>query len=206
MDWCARGLKEAAVMLEHVPTSIGHALAGVRAGLDHILSAHEGLEAPQTIHVRSTAFSDGGVIPATYTADGAGLSPPLAWSDPPPETRSVIVAIEDADSPTPAPIVHALVFGLHPSEVSLVMGALPSEGGRGQIETLGHNSFGRCEYLPPDPPNGHGPHRYVVQVFAIDEAPPLRQGASKHDIIEALRGHVVAHGSLVGVYERPAAT
>jgi len=192
-------------MLEHVPAAIGHALSGVRAGLDHVLSAQEGLDAPETIQVRSTAFADGGSIPATYTADGPGLSPPLSWSDPPAETRSVILAIEDADSPTPAPIVHALVFGLHPSEVNLVMGALPSEGGRGQIETLGHNSFGRCEYLPPDPPNGHGPHRYVIQVFALGDVPPLKQGASKHDILEALRGRVLARGSMIGVYERPAA-
>ncbi len=62
-----------------------------------------------TIEVASLAFADHAPIPARYTADGDGLSPPLAWRALPPEASAVVLLVEDADSPTPNPLVHAIV-------------------------------------------------------------------------------------------------
>ena len=44
------------------------------------------------MHVTSTAFADGGAIPTKYTHDGAGVSPPLAFSDVPPGTKSLALS------------------------------------------------------------------------------------------------------------------
>ena len=67
---------------------------------------------------------------------------------------------------------------------------------------LGKNSFQSLGWLPPDPPTGHGPHRYAVQVYALDYRPDLEEGAGRGAVVKALQGHVVAKGLLVGTYER----
>ena len=67
---------------------------------------------------------------------------------------------------------------------------------------MGKNSFFGAEYLPPDPPPGHGPHRYVVQVFACAHACGFDKTPGKHDVVEALKRGVLAKGRLVGTYER----
>ena len=121
----------------------------------------------------------------------------------------VVVLIEDADSPTPAPLVHTLLLGLPGRDGALAAGELKSPGGEGRPHRLGRNSFLKAEYLPPDPPTGHGPHRYVVQVFALDAPLSLGDGSlslgdapGRGAVVEAMAGHVLAKGTLTGTYER----
>ncbi len=191
------------VMLEKVPAPVGHALEGVRAGADKLIWADKKTEAPDTITLTSEAFDDGGFIPPRFTADGEGTSPPFAWSGAPPASAALILVVEDADSPTPQPFVHALAL-------------LPTAGASGRIDegrlveqtapaglVLGHNTFRKAGWLPPDPPTGHGPHRYVFQIYALGERPDLPQTPEKHDIEVALNGRVLARGRLTGLYERP---
>ena len=68
---------------------------------------------------------------------------------------------------------------------------------------VGHNSMRKLGWLPPDPPTGHGEHRYLFQVYALDYRPDLANGAEKHDFERALGGHVIARGMMSGTYERP---
>lgn len=190
-------------MLEKTPAALGHALEGARAGLDKLIWADAQTAAPETIVVESPAFQDQGVLPARYTADGEGASPPLSWSGGPATAKAVVLVVEDADSPTPAPIVHTLAYGLGPGEQVLAEGALKPEAASALGLGLGKNSFRKAGWLPPDPPTGHGPHRYVFQVYALDRAPDLSGEPEKHHVLEAMRGHVVARGRLIGTYQRP---
>ena len=157
-------------MLEKLPPALGHLMEDIRPGLDKLIWAHGGIDGPEELTVSSDAFRDGGSIPVRFTEDGVRLSPPLAWSGVPAQAKSVVLVIEDADSPTPAPIVHALVYGLPGADGRLEEGALPSKGSEGSWPSLGRNSFRAAQYLPPDPPPGHGGHRYVFQVYALDHA------------------------------------
>ena len=190
-------------MLEKVPAPVGHALQGARAGMDKLIWAGAGADGPEVIEVTSSAFLDGGFLPPRFTADGEGLSPPLAWSGVPQGAAVVIIVIEDADSPTLAPFVHALVHGLPGADGSIADGALASESSRGSGVKLGKNTFRKAGYLPLDPPTGHGPHRYVFQVYALDRSPAMPDEPEKHDIVEALDGRVLARGRMIGLYERP---
>ncbi len=191
-------------MLENVPAPVGEILQGVRAGFDRLVWADEAVGGPETITVQSSAFADGEPMPSRFTQDGDGVSPPVTWRGVAQGVCYLVLVIEDADSPTPEPFVHALVYDLPPKDGGLPEGALPSKGHEGQISTLGKNTLRHCEYLPPDPPTGHGPHRYVFQIYGLDHRPNLTRGPEKHDILHALRGHVIARGRLVGLYERPA--
>ena len=190
-------------MLEKLPDAIGHALRGQRAGLEKTAFQSVDLGAGMAqIAVASLAFIDHAPIPARYTADGAGLSPPLQWSGVPAGTRSLVVVVEDADAPTPQPLVHAIVVDLAAADGALAEGALPSKDHDGSGVRAGRNSYLQAAWLPPDPPPGHGVHRYAFQVFAL--AGGEFDGTPGRDaVLEALREHGVASGCLIGTYERP---
>ncbi len=196
-------------MLEKLPHAIGQALSGVRAGLERtIVHGPDLADVPDTLRVLSPAFADGGAIPERFTEDGDAVSPPLAWTGVPAAARAVTLVIEDADSPTPSPLVHAIVWNLPGRDGDIAEGALPSDdspegdASPGLEPDLGRNSFFGAEYLAPDPPPGHGPHRYVFQVFALAEPLPLDGHPGRSALMAAMRGRVLAKGALVGIYER----
>jgi Raf kinase inhibitor-like YbhB/YbcL family protein len=191
-------------MLERLPPQVGHVLRGVRPGLEKILFNDAQLEAAASLPVHSRAFDDGAALPLRYTADGEGLSPPMRWHHVPAQARSVVVVIEDADSPTPKPLVHAIVWNLPGEDGVLGEGVLNAMQATGSVD-LGPNSMLQHAYLPPDPPPGHGPHRYAFQVFALDFAPERGEAPGRGKLLSLLRGHVLASGLLVGTYERATA-
>lgn len=176
-------------------------LRGRRAGLDRILFNRVSLRTGQAaIEVRSLAFADHAPIPVIYTADADGRSPPLQWTGVPAAATSVALIVEDADSVMPQPLVHALVFDLPPGDMSLPDGAIDPEGDL--HARLGRNSALGTGWLPPDPPPGHGVHRYAFQVFALagDEQ---RQGApGRKALVRSVLEHAIASGCLIGTYER----
>ncbi len=103
------------------------------------------------MRLRSPAFEDGSTIPRKYTRDGENRSPPLEWSGAPPGTRSFLVVMEDPDAPS-GMFRHWAVYNVPPGDSALPEGA--------PVEALGINDFGRRAYDGPEPPKGHGPHRY----------------------------------------------
>jgi Raf kinase inhibitor-like YbhB/YbcL family protein len=189
-------------MLEKLPAGLGRALRSVRAGADKLAVGDAAL-APKTgmLTVTSPAFGDHAPMPARYTADGDGLSPPLDWQGVPAGAEALLLLIEDPDSPTPKPLVHAIACNLVPRDGTLPEGALGPGGPLFGLE-LGRNSSLRADYIPPDPPAGHGPHRYAFELFALDCAPSCSAHAGRGEILEAVAGHVLASGVLVGTYER----
>lgn len=199
-------------MLEKLPGVLGHALRDRRAGLDKVLFNRFDLRAGTgAIQVSSLAFRDHAPIPLDYTADGEGVSPPIEWTGVPPGAASVLLVVEDADAPTPQPLVHAIVAGLPPQDGGLPAGAIDrrrigDEGG-GETATVGRNSFLDAGWLPPDPPPGHGPHRYVFQVFALADAGPAtpHPGSTpgREAVSRLIADHAMASGMLVGIHERP---
>ena len=190
-------------MLEKLPHGLGEALRGARHDLEAILYNQDvAKNAPEAIQVTSPAFQDGAALPVRFTADGDKLSPPLAWTGVPPDAQAVVLVIEDPDAPALTPLVHTLAWALQGSDAELAEGALKSPGSGGEAISLGRNSFMGAAYLPPDPPPGHGPHRYCFQVFALDAAPELKGEPLRPQVAHAMKGHIIAKGLLVGTYER----
>ncbi|WP_052401484.1 YbhB/YbcL family Raf kinase inhibitor-like protein [Muricoccus aerilatus] len=186
-------------MLQVLPAGFGRLLSRMRPGINALLFA--GVNVPAVIEVTSPAFVQGGIIPALYTADGPGLSPPIAWRGLPEDAAALMLVVEDADSPTPRPLVHAIATRLPVQGAGLAAGDLPGLSGVG----MGRNSYFRTDWLPPDPPPGHGPHRYAFQLFALRRRPEgLGENPGRGAIRAALGKGVVAKGCLIGVYARPA--
>jgi Raf kinase inhibitor-like YbhB/YbcL family protein len=186
-------------MFEHLPAWLGRALAGRRAGMDKIVLAEAGMAGVAQLTLTSPAFADGARLPERFTADGEGASPPLLWSGAPDGARLALI-VEDPDAPTGQPMVHAVVVDLEGPAGRLEEGGIDRDAPHREV---GRNSSFRKGWLPPDPPNGHGEHRYVFQLFALSADAPNPGGTpGRAALVEAMRGHVLASGVLVGTYSR----
>ena len=190
-------------MLQNLPDFVGHALRDQRAGLDQIAFRRLPLRGGQgAIAVTSLAFVDHGPLPVTYTADGDGRSPPLQWHGVPEGTHSIVVIVEDADSPTPHPLVHAILVGLAPEDGALAEGAMNDDKDTPDAARLGRNSYLQHGWLPPDPPPAHGLHRYAFQVFALADGSAMPDAPGRDALMEVLAQSALASGLLIGTYER----
>lgn len=191
-------------MLEHIPHWLGAALRGARAGAEKLAMVQGELGgAYEAIELSSPAFAHEGRLPERFTADGAGASPPLVWGPLPAGTERLALLVEDADAPAPQPLVHAVVWGLPADTHGLAEGKIAADGVGDGAGDVGRNSFLTEGWLPPDPPTGHGVHRYAFQLFALgpgagDPGPTPGRGA----IVRAMAGHVLAAGLLIGTYSR----
>ena len=115
-------------MLEKIPGAVGEALSGLKAGCEKTASHATFADVPARLVLTSPAFAEGAELPARFTADGEGLSPPLAWSNLPAGTAALVVLVEDAGSPTPQPLVHLILWSVPPDVSEIREGALPSPG------------------------------------------------------------------------------
>jgi Raf kinase inhibitor-like YbhB/YbcL family protein len=193
-------------MLENLPDAVGHLLREQRAGLEKTVFWRLRLRAGQgAITLRSMAFVDHGPLPVPYTADGPGHSPPLQWTGVPPAATSLVLIVEDADSPTPQPLVHAIAVDLPAGDGQLPQGALEMASGNppalGELK-MGRNSFLQTGWLPPDPPPGHGVHRYVFQLFALVSGAGWSDSPGREAVTTLLAERAIASGCLIGTYVR----
>lgn len=190
-------------------TLLGRALRNRRAGETHTAWNLPNLQGPALLALTSRHFGDGDPIPLEHcltTIGGANLSPHLAWTPPPPGTAQLLLVMEDIDVPIAKPAVHCTAL-IDPSIDHLEPGALdarrPSVGVRLMRSTIGRGYHG------PGPIKGHGPHRYVFQLFAL--AAPVDNGehaatapdrARPRALLRAVTAPVSARGRLTGTVER----
>jgi Raf kinase inhibitor-like YbhB/YbcL family protein len=145
----------------------------------------------------SSAFADGGWIPELHSCDGADISPSLEWTGAPTETRSFALVVEDPDAPNGV-WCHWLLYDL-----GARIQALPQGYKAGTLGVGGTNDFGKLGYGGPCPPRGHGAHRYFFRLSALKvDSLGLPPGAKRDDLVEAMKGQVLAEAQYMGRFER----
>ena len=149
--------------------------------------------------VLSSAFQEGSEIPARYTCEGQDVSPALTWEEPPAETQSFALIMDDPDAPGGV-FTHWVLFNL-PADSRGLSEAVPTQPQLPDGSLQGKNDFGRIGYGGPCPPPGR-PHRYQFTLYALDQTLDLKAGASKKQVIDAMREHILAQGRLTGTYQR----
>ncbi|MBI2104079.1 MAG: YbhB/YbcL family Raf kinase inhibitor-like protein [Candidatus Omnitrophica bacterium] len=151
-----------------------------------------------TLTMTSSAFTDGGHIPSVYTCEGKDISPPLAWTEPPPGTNSLALIADDPDAPGKT-WVHWVLYNLPPSARALPQ-AFPPDEERPDGARQGTTDFGRVGYGGPCPPSGT--HRYFFKLYALDAVLDVPPGATKPQVEAAMRGHLLAEAQLMGTYRK----
>lgn len=150
------------------------------------------------IHLTSSAFQEGGMIPPKYTCDGDDVSPPLSWKPVPPNVKSLALIADDPDAPN-GTWVHWVMYDIPPEELELSEGipGIPTIASGGKH---GINDFKRHGYGGPCPPSGT--HRYYFKLYALDCEIDLPPGITKDRLEKAMEGHIVGEGKLMGRYHR----
>lgn len=145
-----------------------------------------------TMQIRSTAFDNNQQIPSKYTCDAEDASPPLHISEVPEGAKSLALIVDDPDAPAKA-WVHWLAWNIDPGTSEIEEGTAPSG-----VE--GTTDFGRTGWGGPCPPSGT--HRYFFKLYALDIELDLTSSATKTDLEEAMKGHIIDKGELIGLYKR----
>ena len=151
------------------------------------------------MEIKSPAFQNGGDIPQKHTCDGADVSPPLRWENAPSGTKAFAVISDDPDAPV-GTWVHWVIYDLPPDFKELAEGVAISEtlpSGAKQ----GINDFRKVGYGGPCPPPGPA-HRYFFKLYALDAPINLKPRATKQQLLDAMKGHILAEAQLMGHYKR----
>jgi len=156
-------------------------------------------EAPMTISLKSPAFDDGKPIPKKYTCDAEDASPPLTWSGLPAGTVSVALICDDPDAPM-GTWVHWVLYGVPATQDSLEE-SLPTKPELPNRARQGVNDSRGTGYSGPCPPSGKT-HRYFFKIYALNADLGLKPGATKKQLLDAMKGHNIGEGQLMGTYKR----
>ncbi len=154
-----------------------------------------------SFRIKSADFTEGGAIPKKYTCEGDDLSPEISWENAPAGTKSYALIVEDPDAPM-GTFTHWVVYDVPASTNRLVRGAGNQAVSKDNMKN-GHTDFGRTGYGGPCPPKGHGRHRYYFKLMALDVASlGLPSGATKNEVLMAMKGHVLSETTTMGVFQR----
>ena len=151
------------------------------------------------MQLTSPAFAEGEPIPPKYGANGDNKSPPLKWNEVPQGVKSFALIVDDPDAPSKT-WVHWVIWNLPADTRELAEGAagptLPDGAKQGK------NDAGGVGYGGPAPPPGKA-HRYFFKLYALDTTLDLKAGeATRQDLEQAMKGHVVGHGQLMGTFQK----
>ncbi len=151
-----------------------------------------------SIIIESTVFAQSQAIPPKYTCNGPDVSPPLSWKNVPETAKSLVLICDDPDAPAGV-WVHWVCYDIPPAVNAFSEGipkadTLPMGGKQGKTD------FGRIGYGGPCPPSGT--HRYFFKIYALDCLLGLPAGKSKKDVEQAMKGHILDKGELMGKYTR----
>ncbi len=163
----------------------------------------------------STSIRDGQIIPARYGADdpkracsprnpaicpcpGQNVSPQLAWHDAPANTKSFAILMYDIDGQYGAGVSHWVAYNILPATTELKEG----DGTAGKGFTGGAGTRGNANYTGPCPPQGDGPHHYLITVMALDLDPILAAGLTRDQFLSQTKGHLLTSATIGGLFAR----
>ena len=151
-----------------------------------------------SLQLTSNAFAQGQPIPKKYSCKGEDVSPALAWTDPPAGTQSFALIMDDPDAPV-GTWDHWILFDI-PASARGLPHSFPADKTLPDGSISGKNSWGKTGYGGPCPPSGT--HRYYFKLYALDTILSLQSGASKAQVLDAMKGHVLAQAELMGTFSK----
>ena len=162
-----------------------------------------------TFTLTSPDIPSGGTVPQHFEFDGFGCSgrnesPALQWSGAPEGAKSFALTVYDPDAPTGSGWWHWVAFDSPAGTNTLPSGAgTPSKPGMPAGAVQSRTDFGATGYGGPCPPPGHGPHQYIVTVYALKtDKLGLDANATPAVVGYTLNSQMLAKASIVFYYGR----
>jgi Raf kinase inhibitor-like YbhB/YbcL family protein len=151
--------------------------------------------------LKTVSFSPGGRIPNQFSSCEGEVndSPELSWGAAPSGTQSFALLVTDPDAPI-GTFVHWVLYDL-PADMRELPQAVRKAEQLPNGSRQGTNDFGEIGYDGPCPP-GHSSHHYVFDLYALDTKLNLSPGATRKQVNDAMKGHILARGQLIGLYQR----
>ena len=146
--------------------------------------------------LKTSAFREGEKIPVKYTCDGDDVNPLLEIRNVPAHTLSLALIMDDPDASRGTPWDHWLMWNIDPATQYISEDNIPNDAVQGM------NSGGKPKYAGPCPPKGKPAHHYVFTLYALDAKLALPAGSTKEELLRAMETHILAHTSIVGLYNR----
>jgi len=156
------------------------------------------MEGGRKMQITSPAFTDSSMVPSKYTCDGQDISPPLEWKDVPAGTKSFALICDDPDAPI-GTWVHWVAYNISPNITKLDENVKPEKESK-NVMRQGNNDWSKIGYGGPCPPGGT--HRYYFKLYALDNMLDLKSGPTKAQLLQAMKGHILAESQLIGKYTR----
>lgn len=170
---------------------------------------------PPSLLMWSSSFADVSRISTQYTCAATepppsgprsistGVSPMIGWTNAPAGTVSFVLILHDPDARVPrAPtdVTHWIVFNIPDTATALGEGITPTTPlPTGMLQ--GKNITGAPGYQGPCAPPG-APHHYTFELLALDEKLDLPSGATRDQIEDAVKGHVLGSAVYIGLFNR----
>ena len=133
----------------------------------------------------SSNFDEGEEIPKEFGYKFENKEPKLDFKNVPKGTKSIGLIMDDPDAMAAVGKiwVHWLQYFDYPSQNLIIEGK---------------TDFGEIGYGGPAPPNGR--HTYIFKGYALDVKLDLKEGYSKQDLEDAMKGHIIAKTKLTGTF------
>lgn len=153
-------------------------------------------------------FTDGGTIPNKYTsADPHPVNPELDWTNVPDGTVSFALILHDPDTALQRKtddVLHWMVFNI-PGTARQLKEGVGSDATLPDGTVQAKNLRGTPGFMGPGAPAAGPDHHYTFELFALDEKLDLGPDATRQQVIDAMQGHILGKGVLVGRFHRPPA-
>jgi len=153
----------------------------------------------KNFNVASAAFKENSPIPLKFTCQGNDISPEISWKNAPQGTKSFALILDDPDAPF-GTFTHWVIYNIPGDYIGLKEGVEKKESLENGI-VQGVNDFRKIGYGGPCPPPGR-PHRYFIKLYALDSDLNLPSGLRANELIEKIRGHILAKTTYFGLYQR----
>ena len=135
--------------------------------------------------ITTTDFKDGEEIPKKHGYKFENIIPNIYFDNLPEKTKSFALIMDDPDAMAAVGKVwvHWLQFFDFPSKNLIIEGK---------------TDFDEIGYGGPAPPNGR--HTYIFKGYCLNIKLDLKQGYSKQELEDAMKGHIIAETKLTGTF------
>ncbi|KAF0233593.1 MAG: phospholipid-binding [Desulfovibrionaceae bacterium] len=152
-----------------------------------------------SLTVASPAFKDGDKMPRSAGCEGGDHSPTLSIHGAPAGTKTLAILMTEQDSTKPGTALW-MAYNIPGTTATLPENQPRTRQMKGEGLQL-QGPGGKMGYSGPCPPTGLT-RRYVIEVFALDDALDLPENATKQEFLLAVEGHILAKGKLSGKFKK----